>query len=162
FRNIAGRSGRARVYTEGDTIVFDNPLGDLRYTGHQHRAELQLRQFVTGEEPGVMSVLGRARGPTDEASMQAVLGSQLLAAIPENPDTMDLDVRLASHMFGVGSDARIAGRFLREAREVATESEEDEEPFAIAASPLRLTELGIAANATGFSPSSCRRILRVL
>jgi len=32
FRNIAGRCGRAGVMTEGDTIIFDNPIGDPCYT----------------------------------------------------------------------------------------------------------------------------------
>src|SRR5208337_2404592 len=31
FRNVAGRCGRAGIYTEGDTIIFDNPLGNMEF-----------------------------------------------------------------------------------------------------------------------------------
>ena len=37
FRNIAGRCGRAGVFTEGDTILFDNPVGDGAYTASWRR-----------------------------------------------------------------------------------------------------------------------------
>lgn len=37
FRNIAGRCGRAGVMTEGDTIIFDNPVGDPSYTNPYNR-----------------------------------------------------------------------------------------------------------------------------
>ncbi len=38
FRNIAGRSGRAGLLTEGDTVVFDNPLGDPEFAFNPNRA----------------------------------------------------------------------------------------------------------------------------
>src|SRR5439155_12137594 len=51
FRNVAGRCGRAGVFTEGDTIIFDNPLGDVKYTYPPlRRARLQDDLFLT-EEP---------------------------------------------------------------------------------------------------------------
>jgi len=43
FRNIAGRCGRAGVMTEGDTIIFDNPVGDPLHTNPYNRRGTQLR-----------------------------------------------------------------------------------------------------------------------
>ena len=46
FRNIAGRCGRAGAFTEGDTLVFDNPLGPAPFTAPEVRRNLQRAQFV--------------------------------------------------------------------------------------------------------------------
>ena len=37
FKNIAGRCGRAGQFTEGDTIIFDNPVGDALMTSPARR-----------------------------------------------------------------------------------------------------------------------------
>jgi helicase len=46
FRNIAGRSGRAGAFTEGDTWVFDNPLGPSQYCAPDVRAGVQRERFL--------------------------------------------------------------------------------------------------------------------
>ena len=46
FRNIAGRCGRAGAFTEGDTLVFDNPLGPAQFTAPAVRRKLQHQRFV--------------------------------------------------------------------------------------------------------------------
>ncbi len=46
FRNIAGRCGRAGAFTEGDTWVFDNPLGPSQYAAPDVRAGVQRAQFL--------------------------------------------------------------------------------------------------------------------
>ena len=46
FRNIAGRCGRAGAFTEGDTVVFDNPLGPPQWTAPDVRWPVQRRAFV--------------------------------------------------------------------------------------------------------------------
>ena len=46
FRNIAGRCGRAGAFTEGDTVVFDNPLGPAQWTAPAVRRAVQRRAFV--------------------------------------------------------------------------------------------------------------------
>ena len=46
FRNVAGRCGRAGVFTEGDTVIFDNPLGNTRYTEVSSRREVQEKMFI--------------------------------------------------------------------------------------------------------------------
>ena len=46
FRNIAGRCGRAGRFTEGDTLVFDNPLGPAQFTAPAVRRDVQRRAFV--------------------------------------------------------------------------------------------------------------------
>src|SRR5262249_9177360 len=46
FRNIAGRCGRAGVMTEGDTIIFDNPVGDPLHTNPYSRHKTQLDLYI--------------------------------------------------------------------------------------------------------------------
>ena len=46
FRNIAGRCGRAGRFTEGDTLVFDNPLGPAQFTAPTTRRAVQRHAFV--------------------------------------------------------------------------------------------------------------------
>jgi len=46
FRNIAGRCGRAGAFTEGDTLLFDNPLGPSQFCAPDVRASVQRAQFL--------------------------------------------------------------------------------------------------------------------
>jgi len=46
FRNIAGRCGRAGAFTEGDTLLFDNPLGPSQFCAPDVRAHVQRAQFL--------------------------------------------------------------------------------------------------------------------
>ncbi len=51
FKNIAGRCGRAGEFTEGDTIVFDNPLGDVRFTQAPNRWIVQRDVLLAEKAP---------------------------------------------------------------------------------------------------------------
>ncbi len=90
FRNVAGRCGRAYVFTEGDTIVFDNPLGELRYTYPPYaRTRIQHGLFLAEQPEDLTSALERLTDtslPAQTESLVAGLASQFMAAIPENPD----------------------------------------------------------------------------
>lgn len=164
FRNVAGRCGRAGVFTEGDTIVFDNPLGEPMYTSPPHRARVQSDIFLA-EQPealaSALEALTEASVPAREESL-AGLASQFMAAIPENPEVDNLVEAFAQQMFlthRLGSSASI----YRQLTGIANDLLDDTQgALALVASPLHLTPFGQAANATGFSPQSCRQIAAFL
>jgi len=161
FRNIAGRSGRAGFHTEGEVYVFDNPNGALAFTGVQIRRNLQRSIMFTDESPPLESVAEREDFRT-HPELQAVASAQFVASIPENPESEDLVPDFLRHTY---SFARSAGQAaLMETLNTARVSVLDEERGAIAraASPLRLTPLGVAANSTGLSPESVRTLIQTL
>jgi helicase len=163
FRNIVGRCGRAGAYAEGDTIIFENLIGPMPLTADQGRAKY-LRQVIADPpmlESAMFSQVNLSK-PEGLEAMYATLSSQVIAAIPENPDDDQLASTIASHAYAAstGHGAEIKD-YCKEI--VATlVSANDGEPFAITASPLQLTELGRAANRSGFSPYTCRVILDFL
>jgi ATP-dependent DNA helicase len=159
FRNIAGRCGRAGEFTEGDTIIFDNVLGNLAYTGDDRRRRAQSRLF--SDPPPLQSVIANDNLPEEtKSAVRAVVSSQLLASIPENPDDAVLDETWAGATYAAFRSSNPAA-MLRELR-VDLLSTDQGEPFARAASPMSLTPLGMAANRSGFGPRTCRQLLRQL
>ena len=85
FRNIAGRCGRAGVMTEGDTIIFDNPIGDPRYTD-QYTRHATLTNLFIDPPAGKLQPPSRKRVPEleDYEACIGELGSQssFMAADP--------------------------------------------------------------------------------
>ncbi len=161
FRNIAGRSGRAGYHTEGETIVFDNPVGDARFTGHQVRRQNQRSVFLLDTPPPLRSVAERPGFDTNPA-LVAALASQFMAAIPENPATNDLSQSFAETSYYAARGANIDD-LLPAFRQLEGDLlDESMGALATAASPLHLTALGAAANRTGLSPRSCRAIVAEL
>jgi helicase len=160
FRNIAGRCGRAGVFTEGDTIIFDNPLGSERFTvGHRW---YRIQNSLLAQPQELQSTLLQEQFATPLKELDAMVSSQFLAAIPENPNDDSLIESFVASSYaahrtgGAARAADIVGRIGRFVLDPA------HGPFATAASPMRLTALGEAANLSGFSPSSCRAILLIL
>ena len=155
FKNIAGRSGRAGKFTEGDTIIFDNPIGDARMTSPPHRRQLLQDEFFLAPSAPVMS---SAIARVNRRQALSIIGSQLLAAIPENPGVEDL--ASSFHRFGFAirtSESRAAEERINAAfRDVLDDS--DGRPLAVAASPARLTSFGQAANQSGLSPLAAREL----
>jgi helicase len=159
FRNIAGRCGRAGEFVEGDTVIFDNVFGNLKYTHDSLRWSAQTR--VLTDPPALESTIANDNLPSEEReAVRAVISSQFIAAIPENPKVVALEEHFASHLY-----ARYRGRdaiqILRQARAGLLDDSEGE-PFARAASPMQLTALGRAANLTGLSAQSVRRLMSFL
>jgi helicase len=158
FRNIAGRCGRAGEFTEGDTIIFDNVLGSLRYTHPSVRQRWQFTLFA--DPPALKSVISNDNlADDDRRRVEAVIAAQFLGAIPEHPESELLDDMLtealyASHTGGYELTRSVMQRARQEILDASSG-----EPFAIAASPIRLTELGRRANLTGLSPGTCRILL---
>jgi helicase len=165
FRNVAGRCGRAGVFTEGDTIVFDNPLGEPTYTSPPRRARVQSEIFLA-EQPeelaSALESLTEASAPASEESLHGGLAAQFMAAIPENPEINNLVEAFAEQMFlthRLSSSDWIHHQLTEIANDLLNETNG---ALAVAASPLHLTPFGQAANATGFSPQSCRQIAAFL
>jgi helicase len=159
FRNIAGRCGRAGEFTEGDTIIFDNMLGDLAYTNDRRRRHFQATLF--NEPPPLQSVIVNDQLTEEtKTAVRAVISSQLLASIPENPHDDALEETWAGASYAAfRSSSPVA--ILREIRTEILRTDQGE-PFARAASPMSLTPLGVAANLSGFGPHTCRQLLRHL
>ncbi|MGO7374766.1 DEAD/DEAH box helicase [Rhizobium ruizarguesonis] len=156
FRNIAGRCGRAGEFTEGDTILFDNVLGKLSFTSNQTRRQHQTTLFA--DPPPVASIFANDNlKPETRRAVTAVVASQLLASIPENPEIDDLEVQWAANTYA--AQYSTSSQSLLSAARAELLSDAHGEPFARAASPMQLTPLGEAANRSGFGPATCRAIL---
>lgn len=168
FKNIAGRCGRAGVFTEGDTIIFDNPVGNEDFTRpYARRMKLQRDRFLSSEPDdaeltsAVEDIFSDYK-KEHKVALKSVLASQFMAAIPENPDVDNLEDLFSRHLF-----ATYRMNSIRETQELllgirASLEDESQGALARAFSPLKLTSFGEQANKTGFSPESCRLIVSVL
>ena len=158
FRNIAGRCGRAGRFTEGDTVVFDNPVGDPEYTSLARRRDHLDEILFPSGAPGLTSAIGQM----DRASAVSHVGNHLLAAIQENPSEEDLPSSFLNFSFAARTDdastakALIASAF----NDILDESKGP--PLAVIASPARLTEFGEAAKNSGLSPGTARLLRATL
>ena len=158
FKNIAGRCGRAGQFTEGDTIVFDNPVGDAKLTSPAQRPILQNEIFFPESQP----VLASAVSQLDRQMALSAVGSQLLAAISENPDMEDLASSFREISFAHQTDsADIAADRIAKAFDDILDASEGQ-PLAVAASPVRLTSFGEAANGGGLSPATAKKLRKTL
>lgn len=158
FKNIAGRCGRAGQFTEGDTIIFDNPVGDAQLTSPARRPQLQERIFFSSSQPTLESAMARLGSELATST----IGSQLLAAISENPDAEDIASSFGELSFAYQTDgaADVAERVNRALSEILDDSEG--QPLATMSSPVRLTSFGEAANSGGLSPTTARRLRTAL
>ena len=158
FKNIAGRCGRAGQFTEGDTIIFDNPVGDANLTFPARRPILQREIFFPESQPVLTSAIGRL----DRQISVSTVGSQLLAAISENPDMEDIASSFHELSFAYRTDGagRAAERITKAIEEILDGSEG--QPLAVAASPVQLTPFGEAANSGGLSPATARKLRKTL
>ena len=159
FRNIAGRCGRAGEFVEGDTVIFDNVLGNLRYTRDTMRAAAQT-SIIADPQPLTSAIANDNQLLDERRVIEAVLSSQLLATIPEHPTVSDVDQILANNLYAAFTNKRV-NDLLKTARAEVLDDKYGE-PFARAASPMVLTTLGRSANATGLSARSCRVVISYL
>lgn len=163
FRNIAGRCGRAGEMTEGDTIIFDNPVGDPRYTDQYTRHGTITSLFIDPPAGVLRSALTRATsGSEDYEACHGELASQFMAAIPENAADDDLAKTFCSNLYSC-LDEETAPRVQKSIRNIRQSLLDDSRiAVATAASPLHLTTFGRAALYTSLSPDSCRSIVACL
>lgn len=156
YRNIAGRCGRPGQFTEGDVFIYDNPAGDASWTHPVRRKQLQQEIFFKSEPP----TLGTAI--RDSGTGRAIVGSQLLAAIKENPTADDLPDHFYAHTFASHLETDIRGKARTAISEAIQSIVTGDPPLAIASSPLALTDVGLAANQTGLSPLTVRKLIESL
>jgi ATP-dependent DNA helicase len=71
-RNIAGRCGRVGYFTEGDIVIYDNPLGDRRLKAPGLKEELQQKIFFGKNDEGVH---GSIELNFEDVAVQATLAS---------------------------------------------------------------------------------------
>ena len=154
FKNISGRCGRAGQFTEGDTVIFDNPVGDAQLTSPARRPGLQEEIFFAASQPALESAIPKV-GEQDAVSM---LGSQLLAAIPERPGLDDLAGSFLRNSFVWQTDGAETARIRVNAAFHEIIHTRDGEPLATVASPATLTRFGEAANVSGLSPGTAKRL----
>jgi helicase len=149
--------------TEGDTIIFDNPVGDPLYTNPYNRQGTQLGLYVNPVRENLRSAMATViPGSGEYYACLGELSSQFLAAVPENPDDEDLVATFAANLYSSlepGVSNRVRGHLDATRASILDRSRE---ALATAASPLILTPFGQAALCTGFSPDSCRLILECL
>lgn len=155
-RNIAGRAGRAGYFTEGDLILYDNPVGALAYKGQDKQKHLRTMLFSEGDT-GLLSPIAAAPA---NVGVRGVLASQFLAAVDENAQSPDLETLFFSNLLAARQENRdeswasvlqAAGSFLDPSWQLATRN-----------SPLQITELGRAVSKSGFSPTSALTIRNAL
>ena len=158
FKNIAGRCGRAGHFTEGDTFVFDNPVGDAEYTSPARRPELQENIFFANTHPTLTSAIDRL----DRKASIATIGSQLLAAIAENPEVEDLASSFHMHSFAYQTHSESSAEQPIDLAYKEILDGVDEQPLAIAASPVQLTRFGDAVNKSGLSPGTAKILRRAI
>jgi helicase len=165
FRNIAGRCGRAGQWTEGDTIIFDNPLGNLQYTAQPQRSRLLQQLFLQDSISAPQSTLAAFNYETTRTAQQwqAMLASQFLASLAEHESHMPGDVTsvvnwFVSHTYGGQQNSNPALlKYLHECLDewIAQGLLQHE-------TTLTLTDWGRVVYATDFSPQSAARILQAL
>lgn len=163
FRNIAGRSGRAGSYSEGDTVLYESLLGPTRpLLANPRERTAAITKILTDNSP-LDSSISSAEFDGDSREDQAVIAafsSQLMASIPENPMSEDIATTLAGASYAAqsGQLERVTLLFNTALEEMLSTTEPGG-ALAIRNSPIRLTEAGVAANRSGFSPKTVRQII---
>lgn len=159
FRNIAGRCGRAGAFTEGDTIIVDNPLGNCAFTAPEVRSAWQKQSFFAPlfvEVGSTFEKLG-TEAPNTEL-LRATLASQFIACIAENEGMSSLTENFISHSYTtfLGLDLR------DEMATIVRELQEGGFAESYQQGAWRPTELGHAANESELSLATCQLLVRVL
>lgn len=154
IRNISGRCGRVGYFTEGDIVIYDNPLGEPQFKAIGRKEDWQKRVFFSRDDQGIESVLQTDFG---DSTIRAAFASQYLAAIAENPGTDHIESEFTKSLF---IEAQNTGAHVSPFISAVTEDLlSGDMPFASRNSPIQLNEIGRSVNQTGFCPSSCRKIL---
>lgn len=164
FRNIAGRSGRAGAFTEGDTVLFENRGGPIdAFRGRL--MEAQLNSVMFGSAP-IESTAGdkyRNLPEEEQAPIRSVFSSQLIAAIQENEGADNIADLLSSATYAARDRLQGSiGAILDESLAGLLDGSRVGGALAVMNSPVRLTPLGTATNLSGFSPDSARKMVEYL
>jgi helicase len=164
FRNIAGRCGRAGAFSEGDTVLFENLMGPPSTNLRQSNTEVMEEvMFSSGPLASTLGSEWAEATPSVQQHLEATFSSQLLACIDEHPDVEDVvsDLVAASYAGATDGEANIR-RVLDASVAEIMDGTQFGGALAVRNSPIRLTEFGQAANLSGFSPHTCRRMVEFL
>jgi helicase len=164
FRNIAGRCGRAGAFSEGDTILFENLMGPPSKNLQQSNiATMEAVMFSSAPLASTLGAEWLATAPNIQQHLKAAFSSQLLACINEHPSADDVvsDLVAASYAGATDGEANIRQVLDASVAEILDGSQSGG-ALAVMNSPIRLTAFGQAANLSGFSPSTCRRMVEFL
>ena len=131
-----------------------------------HQSNTATMEAVMFSSVPLASTLGAewaAATPNVKQHLEATFSSQLLACINEHPDADDVvsDLVAASYAGATDGGANIR-RVLDTSVAEILEGAQSGGALAIRNSPIRLTEFGQAANLSGFSPRTCRRMVEFL
>ncbi|MEF8709125.1 MAG: DEAD/DEAH box helicase [Candidatus Accumulibacter propinquus] len=164
FRNIAGRCGRAGAFSEGDTVLFENLMGPPSMA--RGRQNTQSLIDVMFSSLPLMSTFGVDWSETPahgQNLLEAMISAQLLACIGEQPEADDVISAFAeaSYAARTGGENNVRRIFLETVSNVLDDSQPGG-AMAVMNSPIKLTEFGQAANLSGFSPGTCREMVRFL
>lgn len=163
FRNIAGRCGRAGAFSEGDTVLFENRMGPPSRMRGSNVTALEQVMFSSAALESTVGEGFTAESETTRGLLEATFSSQLLACVGENPLAEDVVSDFVSASYAHrGSGGENLRRIFDAALCDLLDTNRPGGALAVANSPVRLTEFGIAANLSGFSPSACRRMAQYL
>lgn len=164
FRNIAGRSGRAGAFSEGDTILFENLMGPPSTNLRQsNTARMEAVMFSSAPLASTLGAEWAATAPNVQQYLEATFSSQLLACIDEHPEADDVVSDLVAASYAGATDGEANIRRVLDASVVEIlDGAQSGGALAVTNSPIRLTEFGQAANLSGFSPRTCRRMVEFL
>ena len=163
FRNIAGRCGRAGAFAEGDTVLFENLVGVDRGDA---ATDIERLKHVMFSSSALQSTVGDGwieLATEKRNALKAAFGSQLMACIGEHPQMQNVvsSFTAASYASWSAGGATLS-RILETTLADLLDADKPGGAFAVANSPVRLTALGLAANRSGFSPSTCRLMTEYL
>jgi helicase len=163
FRNIAGRCGRAGAFSEGDTVIFENLMGPPSAVGRRGSNIEGLQEVMFSSSPLESTMSPSASGEPLAPSVTAAFGSQLLACIAEHPEADDIVQKLLDASYATKSRGRNQlDEVLQSQLSEILDASAHGGALAVANSPVRLTDIGVAANRSGFSPASTREMMAYL
>lgn len=155
FHNIAGRCGRAGEFSEGDTIIVDNPGREPRGFGERYQDYVTL--YVN---PKPFSLRSSVEWSIESGSVeiktgtQAVLESQFTAYLAICGDSTGVELRFGQSLYA--GQSLIPATYVENTTNTFTADmlAEEKHPVLERHSPLRLTDFGEIVLKTGLSPRS--------
>lgn len=157
FRNIAGRCGRAGAFSEGDTVLFENLMGPPSRSRRSNRASMEHVMFSSAPLESTVGEGWALESDSTKHHVEATFSSQLLACVGEQPNLDDVvnELVTASYAHHAQNGGNLRG-ILNSALGDMLDSNRPGGALAVANSPVRLTNFGLAASLSGFSPATCR------
>ncbi len=159
FHNIAGRCGRAWEFSEGDTLIVDNPGREPTYFPDRYRD--YVTRYVDPEPFPLYSSVKWSIDSQDSdivADTQAVLESQFAAYLAACGGTEGVEERYV-HSLYAGQELASADYVEKATNAFVRDMlAEQNYPVLVQHSPLELTDFGEVVLVTGLSPRSGVRL----